>query len=262
MIPKIVPKKSLAGKIAVVTGGTRGIGRAVSIQLAREGARVLALFARDKAAAQDLMTAAQNEGLDIQTVRGDLTHDVKFAEVVTQIESLAASSNGPQIDILVHCAASGVHRNAMELTLKHMNWTFDVNVFAIHRLIQALIDKMPRGSRIIGLTSSGGTRVIPYYAAVGASKGALESLFRHYAYELAPRGIAVNSVCPGLVLTDAIDAFPDTEQRTQKALQTTPTGRLTTPEDVAHVVQFLCHELSAQIVGQTLVIDGGKTLLS
>jgi enoyl-[acyl-carrier protein] reductase III len=104
--------------------------------------------------------------------------------------------------------------------------------------------------------------VIPYYSAIGSSKGALESLFRHYAQELAPRGIAVNCVCPGLVLTDAIDAFPDKEARIQKAVDATPTAHLTTPEDIAELISFLCSPVSSQIVGQNIVIDGGKTLLS
>ena len=121
---------------------------------------------------------------------------------------------------------------------------------------------MSPGSKIVGITSSGGTRVIPYYAAVGASKGAMESLFRHYAAELAPKGINVNMVCPGLVLTDAVDAFPDKEERLDKVLKATPSGKLCTPEDVASVVEFLCSAESAQIVGQTIVIDGGKTLSS
>jgi enoyl-[acyl-carrier protein] reductase III len=138
--------------------------------------------------------------------------------------------------------------------------TFEVNVFAIHSLIQALLDLMPRGSRIVGITSIGGVRVVQYYAAVGSSKGALESLFRHYASELAPKGIVVNLVCPGLVLTDALDAFPDREARLNRNIEATPTGRLTTPEDVAQVVSFLVSPASAQIIGQTIVVDGGKTL--
>jgi enoyl-[acyl-carrier protein] reductase III len=162
----------------------------------------------------------------------------------------------------VHSAASGVHRSAAELSVKHLSWTFEINVYAIHHLLQSLLERVPEGGRIIGITSSGGTRVIPYYSAVGASKGALESLFRHYASELAPRKIAVNLVCPGLVLTDAVEAFPDKETRLDKTIQATPTGRLTTPEDVAGLVSFLCSPAAAQIIGQTLVIDGGKTLSS
>lgn len=244
-------------KIAVVTGGTRGIGRAISLMLAHEKAKVFALYGRDREAAQELTDYAQKAGLEIHCLRGDLTRPEKFNEIVTQIEA-----QSEQLDFIIHSAASGVHREAMQLTTKHLQWTFDINVFAIHNLVQRLMPKMKSGSRLIGVTSAGGTRVIPYYSAVGASKGALESLFRHYAFELAPQGIAVNCICPGLVLTDAVDAFPEKENRIEKARGHTPTGRLTTPEDIAGLVKFLCLPDAGQIIGQTIVMDGGKTLLS
>lgn len=244
-------------KNAIVTGGTRGIGRAVSLQLAQMGYQVFAMYGRNREAAEELVKFATSQNLKIETLRGDLTHSEKFENLLNEI-----NSKTNQVDVIVHCAASGVHRPAMDLSKKHLNWTLDINVFAIHTLIQGLVEKMPSGSRIIAVTSSGGTRVIPFYAAVGASKGALESLFRHYASELAPKGIAVNCVCPGLVLTDAVDAFPDRESRVQKTLDSTPSGRLTTPEDVANVIAFLCTPAASQIIGQTLVIDGGKTLSS
>jgi enoyl-[acyl-carrier protein] reductase III len=243
-------------KIALVTGGTRGIGRAISLKLARSGFKVLALYGRNREAADSLTAEAQKEDLQILCLRGDLTRDASFEQILSQIKSEA-----PQIDCLVHSAASGVHRDAMDLTLKHLRFTFEINVFSIHNLITHLIDRLPSGARIIAVTSSGGTRVIPHYAAVGSSKGALESLFRHYAKELAPSGIAVNLVCPGLVMTDAVDAFVDGEKRVEHSLQKTPTGHLTTVEEVAGVVDFLATSSSAaQIQGQTIVIDGGMTL--
>ncbi len=244
-------------KTAVITGGTRGIGRAVSLKLAREGAKVLSLYGRDSKSAGELEAIAKEEGLNLICIKGDLANDDKFASVVDAIKAQTH-----QIEFIVHCAASGVHRNALELSLKHLRWTFEINVFAIHHLLQNLVELMPRGSRVIGITSSGGTRVIPYYAAVGSSKGALEALFRHYAYELAPKGIAVNLVCPGLVLTEAVDAFPDRDARVEKAKAATPSGELVVPEDVAQTVAFLCEPQSSQIIGQTIIIDGGKTLLS
>ena len=249
--------KKYSGKVAVVTGGTRGIGRAISLDLAREGATVFALYGRDRQSADELTAEATKEGLRVTTIRGDLTHPDKFKETTAQIRSQASA-----VHFVVHCAASGVHKEAIDLSLKHMKWTFDINVFAIHQLLQELVPLMPAGGRVIGITSSGGTRVIPFYAAVGSSKGALESLFRHYAHEWAPKGIAVNLVCPGLVLTDAVEAFPDKENRTKKSIDATPSGKLSTPEDVAGLVNFLCSEHAGQIIGQTIAIDGGKTLLS
>ena len=243
-------------KIALVTGGTRGIGRAIVLKLAREGYKVLALYGRNREAADNLAKVAVDEQLNIICLRGDLTRDSSFAELLTQIEGEA-----PHIDCVVHSAASGVHRNAMDLSIKHMRFTFEINVFAIHNLITHLHTRMPNGARIVGVTSAGGTRVIPHYAAIGSSKGALESLFRHYAKELAPKGIAVNLVCPGIVLTDAVDAFLDKEARIKFSLEKTPTHHLTTPDEVAETVCFLATaKAAAQIIGQTLVIDGGMTL--
>jgi len=244
-------------KTAIVTGGTRGIGQAISLELARKGYQVIALYGRNRAAADKLSDLAKAENLNIECLRGDLTHPEKFKALVDEIKSKITGLN-----VLVHCAASGVHKKAEELTVKHLNWTFDINVLSIHQLIQSFLPMIPQGGRIIAVTSSGGTRVIPYYAAVGASKGALESLFRHYAAELAPKGIAVNLVCPGLVLTDAVEAFPDKDVRLQRTTDATPSGQLTKPEDVAQLVLFLASPSASQIVGQTIVIDGGKTLSS
>ena len=245
-------------KVAVVTGGTRGIGREISLDLARQGYSVKALFARDRDSARDLEEVAQKEGLDIVTLKSDLSKKEGVDEAISQITAQTST-----VDALVHCAASGVHRLAKDITAKHLRWTFEINVLAIHQLLVELIPMMPRGSRIVGLTSNGGTRTIPFYTAVGSSKGALDSLFRHWAVELAPSGIAVNLVCPGMVMTDAVEAFPDKEGRIEACVRQTPTGRMTTPADVGEFVGFLCaSRMGSQFVGQTFIIDGGKCILA
>ncbi len=248
---------NLTNKIAVVTGGTRGIGKAISLALAENGAHVYALYARDRKSAEALEEEARQADIKITAIRGDLSHDDTYQKAVEQLNEACE-----KIDILVHAAATGVHKEAMKLSDKHMQWTFKTNFFAIHQLTHELIGKMQKGGRIIGVTSPGGVRAIPHYTAVGASKGALESLFRHYAQELAPEGIIVNLVCPGMVMTDAAKAFPELEKRLNMTLEYTPTGELTRPDQVASVVLFLCSEPAAQIVGQTLVIDGGKGLMA
>jgi enoyl-[acyl-carrier protein] reductase III len=248
---------NLKNKNAVVTGGTRGIGRAISLDLAECGANVYALYARDRKNAEVLEDLANQRGLNIVTIRGDLTKDETFQASVDFVKKACET-----IDILVHVAASGVFKKAMELTDKHMRWTFDINFFAVHKLTLALIGSMKKGGRIIGITSSGGTRVVPYYAAIGSSKGALEALFRHYAKELAEEGIIVNLVCPGMVKTDMTRVFPEIQELLEKTLEYTPTNELTKPDQVASLVSYLCSEHASQIVGQTLVIDGGKCLLA
>jgi len=248
---------NLKNKNAVVTGGTRGIGGAIALDLAECGANVFALYARDRKNAEALEELANQRGLKIVTIRGDLTKNETFKTSVDRVKQACET-----IDILVHAAASGVFKQALELTDKHMRWTFEINFFAVHKLTLALIGSMKKGGRIIGITSPGGTRVIPHYAAIGASKGALEALFRHYARELAREGIIVNLVCPGMVMTDAAKAFPELEERLAEVLEYTPTGELTRPDQVATLVRYLCSEKASQIVGQTLVIDGGKGLLA
>jgi enoyl-[acyl-carrier protein] reductase III len=246
-----------AAKVALVTGGTRGIGKATSLALARSGYRVYAVYARNRQAAQALADYASENGLDIRCVRADLTDEDGRFFCLNKLRSETTS-----VEVIVHSAASGVHRETTKLTPKQMSWTFDVNVFSFHALLVELIPMVPAGGRIIGLSSFGATHVFSsFYGAVGSSKGALESLFRHYARELAPRGIAVNIVCPGMVATDAIDAFPDRDDQMQSAIEVTPTGKLATPEDVAGVVLFFASDTAAgQIIGQTINVDGGRSL--
>jgi enoyl-[acyl-carrier protein] reductase III len=223
--------------------------------LARTGCRVYAIYARNRQAAESLTSESMCNGLDIRCIRADLTDTEAFSSCLNTITSETA-----HIDIIVHSAASGVHRPAPELTRKQLAWTFEINVFTIQKMLVELLPLMPSGGRLIGITSGGATHTMPSYGAVGASKGALDALFRHHALDLAPRGVSVNLVCPGMVVTDAIDAFPAKEERVKEALRRTPSGRLTTPEDVAAIVHFLCSDAAAQVVGQTLIVDGGCAL--
>jgi enoyl-[acyl-carrier protein] reductase III len=242
-------------RVAVVTGGTRGIGRAITLALARSGRSVHALYARNREAAAELAAQAAKENLEVDCLRANITDD---EDVTRALEKIASRS--PRVEVLVHSAAAGVHRDIANLTLKHLKWTLDVNVVAFHQVVRGLLPFIPAGGRILGITSQGASRVAPYYAAIGTSKGALDALFRYYAQELAPKGIAANLVCPGMVLTGALDSFPDRERRIERAVAHTPTGRLTTPDDVAGLVLFLCSEAASQIVGQTIVVDGGRAL--
>jgi enoyl-[acyl-carrier protein] reductase III len=246
---------ALSGRV-LVTGGTRGIGRAISLRFARAGASVIANYVRNQKAADALKAAAEQEGLPIELCRADLTSPQGLALIQESI-----GDSGEPISGLVHCAATGVHHPLADLTTRHFDWTFALNVRAFFELVKALTDQFSSRSSIVAVSSMGAVRALPEYTLVGASKGALEALARHLAVELAPRGIRVNILRPGSVETDAWEAIPDREERLAAAVRRTPIGRLVTAEEVASAAQFLCSEAAAGIVGQTLIVDGGSAVM-
>jgi enoyl-[acyl-carrier protein] reductase III len=237
---------------ALVIGGTRGIGRAISLRFARAGASVIANYLRDHKAAEDLKASAEREGLRIVLCRADVT----TPQGLEQIEKSVQESNEP-LTGLVYCAATGVHREIPELTARHFDFTFSLNVRAFFELTKTLLGRFADGATILAVSSMGAQRALPYYSLVGSSKGALEALARHLAVELRPRGIRVNILVPGTVATDVWKTLPDGENRIAAATARTPGQRLVTPEEVAWAAQFLCSSASAGIVGHTLIVDGG-----
>lgn len=246
---------SLKDQNVLVTGGTRGIGQAISLQFARAGAKVIANYVRGQKAADALLAQAQQEKLHITVCRADLT----LAKGLDSLEEAIASLNGG-LHGLVHCAATGVHKTFEELTLRHYDWTFALNVRAFFDLVKRILPRFATGASIVAVSSQGALRVVPAYSVVGASKGALEALARHLAVELAPRGIRVNILAPGAVATESWASMPDAQARLAELTRRTPVGRLVTPEEVAQAAQFLCSDAARTIIGHTLVVDGGAGL--
>ena len=246
---------SLEGKTFLVAGGTRGIGRAISVQFARAGARVIANYVRDERSAQTLKDEADKENLALSICRADLTSAKGLAYLDEYIEANFKSLSG-----LVFCAATGVHKAFEELKARHFDWTFSLNVKAFFELTKLLLPRFRVPASIVALSSQGAQQVVPCYSLIGASKGALESLARHMAVELAPKGIRVNILSPGAVRTGAWEAMPDGEARLAGAEKRSPLGHLTTPEEAAWAAQFLCSDAAEGIVGHTLVVDGGLRL--
>ncbi len=235
-----------------VTGGSRGIGRAIALRFARNGAERVAIgyLRNDKAAEQ---TAEELRGLGAEPilVRGNVTS----ARVLDEVAGL-----GP-LDVLVHNAATGVIRPALETEDKHWDWTVNANARALLQLARAAVPQMRTGASIVAISSLGAQRVLENYVLVGTSKAALESLVRYLGVELAPRGIRVNAVSGGVVETEALEHFPNREEMLA-AGAANPVGRLVEPDDIAGAVAFLCSPDAEMIRGQTLVVDGGFSLLA
>ena len=246
---------TLEGRTAVITGASRGIGRAIALRLAREGCDIAGIYRNSHDAAETLAAEIRALGRRAWMVSADVSSpeslDECFATLGGEIDA---------VDFLVSNAASGVLRPALDMNLRHWRWCLETNALALDLLAQRAVPRMPRGSRILALSSLGAARAMPGYAFVGASKAALESLVRSLAQELAPRGIAVNAVSAGVVNTAALDAFPDAEALRAEFRRRSPAGRVLEPEDVAGAVYLLCLPESSMVNGHTLVVDGGYSI--
>lgn len=242
----------LEGRIALVTGGARGIGAAIARKLARAGADVAIVYYSSHAAADALVEELRESGRRAVSLQADVADPAGVAAAVARVgEQLGA------VDIAVSNAASGVLRPAAELTRKHWRWCLETNALALHSLAEALAPSLPRGGRIIALTSFGSERALPDYAFVGASKAALEALVRYLAVELGVRGVTVNAVRASALDTDALRAFPQRELLLAELARRTPMNQPLAVEHVADAVYLLCLPEADMITGQVLTVDGG-----
>lgn len=246
-------------QVALVTGSGRGIGRAIALNLARNGADVVVNFFRNRAPAEETVREIEALGRQALLVKADVGELEDLGRLFGTIEQTFGA-----LDIFIHNAASGYNRPVMEQKPKGWDWTMNINARALLFATQRAVPLMEKhgGGRIVSISSQGSSRVLPDYVVVGASKAAIESLTRYLAVELSPRNIIVNAVSPGIVETDALKYFDALADKSiiQKAIEATPAGRLVTPEDVAEVVAFLCTPAASMIRGQVIVVDGGYTL--
>jgi enoyl-[acyl-carrier protein] reductase III len=242
---------SFEGKSVLVTGGSRGIGRETALRFADQGAARVAIgYLRNDSAAEETAGELAKRGAEPVLVRGNVASE----RVAREVGEL-----GP-LDVLVHNAATGVIRPALETEDKHWDWTLAANARALLSLTRAAAPSMPEGSAIVAVSSLGAQRVLDNYVLVGTSKAALESVVRYLGVELAPRGIRVNAVSGGVVETGALEHFPNREAMLRAGRERTPAGRMVEPGDIAEAVLFLASPQASMIVGQTLIVDGGFSL--
>ena len=249
----------LRGKSAVITGSGRGIGRGIALALARRGCNIAVNYFRHREEAEATVADIEALGARAIAVKAHVGRDEE-AQALVQ----AAVERFGGADIFVGNAASGVLKPITEIDEKAWEWTVNINARSILVGVQAAVPYMRRAGwgRVITVTSIGSRRVFPEYGVVGVSKAAIEALTRYLAVELAPDNIIANCISPGVVITGALDFFPRREEMIAYAEQNTPAGRLVTPEDVGEVAAWLCSDAARMIVGQTIEIDGGYSLLA
>ncbi|HUV36624.1 MAG TPA: SDR family oxidoreductase [Patescibacteria group bacterium] len=245
-----------SGKKALVTGGSRGIGRAISLALATRGADLAINYARDEEAAARTAGEIEELGRNALTIKADISDH-------TQIKTLFAEvgERFGTLDFFVSNAVSGILGPAARIGRLGWDRALSTNARSFLLGVQHAVKLFPEsGGKIVAVSSIGSFTCLPGYAAVGASKAALETLVRYFGRELAPRGINVNAVSGGPVNTSALDYFPDKERILEIWKERTPTGRIAEPDEIAAVVAFLLSDEASWIQGQTIVVDGGLTL--
>lgn len=248
--------ETLLGKTALITGGARGIGKAIALKLATHGANVIIAYYNSAEEADEVCSIIKNLGRQAIAVQVNVSDERSVAEMMEVVKE-----HFKNIDIVISNAASGVLKPALKMSTKHWRWCLETNALALNHLAVHIKPLMPKGGRILALSSLGAIRAIPNYAFIGASKAALEALVRSLSLELAPDGISVNTISAGIVDTDALKYFPNREALLKECQERSLGGRLIEPSDVADVAYLMCLPESEMIKGQTIFVDAGHSII-
>jgi 3-oxoacyl-[acyl-carrier protein] reductase len=246
---------TLTGKTALVTGASRGIGRATALALAKAGAQVIVHYGNAQKEADAVVKEIIAAGGRAQKVTADLSKPKGAHELAKQVRGII----GDRLDILVANAGISKAASIEELTVDDFDQLFAVNVRAPYFLVQQLLPTMCKGSTIIFTSSLVARAVAGTLSAYAATKGAIDTLVKHFAATLGERGIRVNAVAPGVVETD-MSNFTKTEEGRDRALSMQALKRLATPEDIAGAMVFLASDDARWITGETMRVDGGSKL--
>jgi enoyl-[acyl-carrier protein] reductase III len=254
----------LAGRVAVVTGGSRGIGRGIALHLAREGADCVITYRRNDAAAADTVVALEATGRRARAERLELAEP---DQVGPAFERIGAAFG--RVDVLVANAAAAAFRPVLEQKPHNVRRTFAITVDAFVAMTQAVVPLMAgRPGRIVLVSGIDSFQAMGGHSVLGAAKAAAEGLVRGLAFELGPLGVTVNAVTPGFIRTDSSTYYVteglglDYERATGRLREATPVRRHGTPEDVAALVGYLVSDAASFVTGQCIVIDGGLTITS
>ena len=251
-----------SGQTALITGSSRGIGRATALLLARRGADVAVHFRRDEAAAQAVCEDVRAAGARAIAVQADLRDQ---AAVAAAVQAVGAAFG--RIDLLIANAASTAFKPLLDLQPHNVGMTLDTSVQALLTLVRAAVPLMRgRDANIVTVSGFDTLRALPGHGLLGAAKAAVETLTRYLAAELAPLGINANCVVPGFVATDSARLWADTHEpggyaaAAEDWVRRTPAGRVGEADDIARVIALLCSPDARWITGQVIVADGGLTL--
>ncbi|MEM1243789.1 MAG: enoyl-[acyl-carrier-protein] reductase FabL [Pseudomonadota bacterium] len=249
--------KRLQNKTALITGGARGIGKAIAKKLAQAGANIVINYFNSSEEADNLCSELRDFGVQAYAFQANVADETSVKELLEGFQK-----NFSTLDILVNNAASGVLKPINKMRAKHWRWCVETNALALVYLTNAFTPLMPEGSSVLALSSLGAHRVIPDYSFIGASKAALESLIRSLSVELAPKNIRCNTISAGAVDTDALAHFPERDRLLAESEAKSLIGRNITPEDVADVAYLLTLPEAHAIRGQTIYVDAGYSILS